>query len=231
MFVSLTTASLNLVMTGVMTFSSTLGLGDVSSLLPESNVQAAQEIVVTDVIMPVTADPNAKLSFARSRVTTVAAPEPPKPKLVVKPVSVDPESLSSKNFDVEATIKAARSELGKSFATGWNQPGECLVAAKRWILAGGGDWHGAGTPIGNYDGAKEVDYKNAAPGDVIQYLSPKSPASWVDGVHTVLVTKNNGDGTLQIIEANNPGGSGFVSEDKEWTPKPPNGLEFKVFRF
>ena len=76
-----------------------------------------------------------------------------------------------------------------------------------------------------------MEYKNAAPGDVIQYLSPTSPDSWVSGVHTVLVTKNNGDGTLQIIEANNPGGSGFVSENKKWTPDPPSGTVFKVFRF
>lgn len=192
-------------------------------------VSVGQEFIVKERTPVVTADGTVKLDFSRSEVKTI--PAPPKVDPLIAVASTDPASQVSKNFDVLATIKAARSEIGESFPTGWNQPGECLVAAKRWIRAGKGDWYGAGTPIGNYRGATEVDYKNAAPGDVIQYLSPTVPESWVNGVHTVLVTKNNGDGTLQIIEANNPGGSGFVSENLKWTPKPPNGTVFKVFRF
>lgn len=211
--------------------SSTSGLGDNLSTL--NSEKPAKSIELIELIdnrrIPITADSTVKINFTRSGVTTTAAP--PKVDPLIAVLSVDPEAQPSKNFDVVSAIKAAHGEVGKSFATGWNQPGECLVAAKRWIRAGQGNWYGAGTPIGNYAGAKEVEYKNAAPGDVIQYLSPTSPTSWVAGVHTVLVTKNNGDGTLQIIESNNPGGSGFVSENKKWTPAPPNGTVFKVFRF
>jgi hypothetical protein len=230
---SLGTASLGLALTGIISLTGTIGTGEVANAVPPAPDKAVvievKDVVFRDSQAPVIANPNVKLNFERAVVTSVAAP--PKVDPLIAVLSVDPEAQASKNFDVVATIKAAQKEVGKSFPTGWNQPGECLVAAKRWILAGGGNWHGAGTPIGNYAGAKEIEYKNAAPGDIIQYLSPTSPASWVAGVHTVLVTKNNGDGTLQIIEANNPGGSGFVSENKKWTPKPPTGTEFKVFRF
>lgn len=233
MFFSVSVASLNLVMTGVMSLTGNLGFGDAldSFISPDKPTTAVsvKELVINDDSKVITADSKVTINFERSGVTTVAAP--PKVDPIIAVQSVDPESQPSKNFDVVKTVEAAQSEVGKSFPTGWNNPGECLVAANRWIKAGGGNWYGAGTPIGNYAGAKEVEYKNAAPGDIIQYLSPTDPAAWVQGVHTVLVVKNNEDGTLQIIEANNPGGSGYVSANKKWTPKPPAGTEFKVFRF
>lgn len=233
MFFSAGVTSLNVVMTGVMGLTGNLGFGDALESFASSEkpatVISVTELVINDDSKVITADSKVKINFTKSGVTTTAAP--PKVDPLIAVLSNDPEAQASKNFDVVKTIETAQSEIGKSFPTGWNQPGECLVAAKRWIRAGQGDWYGAGTPIRNYAGAKEVEYKNAAPGDVIQYLSPTSPDSWVSGVHTVLVTKNNGDGTLQIIEANNPGGSGFVSENKKWTPAPPAGTVFKVFRF
>lgn len=233
MFFSVSVTGINLVMTGVMSLTSSFGFGDVlDSFIHENSPTASvsvKELVINDDSKAITADSKVSINFERSGVATIAAP--PKVDPLIQVMSADPEAQSSKNFDVVKTIKAAQSEIGKSFPTGWNNPGECLVAANRWIKAGGGNWYGSGTPIGNYAGAKEVDYKNAAPGDIIQYLSPTDPAAWVQGVHTVLVTKNNEDGTLQIIEANNPGGSGYVSENKHWTPKPPSGTEFKVFRF
>lgn len=220
-------------MTGVIALtSSTLGAGSTS--VPSSPEKSVEIVELNETSnSAIIVDSTVRISFTRSGVTTTAAPPPPPPKVdpLIAVLSSDPEAQPSAKFDVVKAITTAHSEVGKSFATGWNQPGECIVSAKRWIKAGGGDWHGAGTPSGNYVGAKEVEYKNAAPGDIIQYLSPSNPTSWVSGVHTVMVTKNNGDGTLQIIEANNPGGSGFVSENKKWTPAPPNGTVFKVFRF
>lgn len=220
---------MNLVLSGAVLLSGSFGafgVGDKTATQPEFERTAVVEPILTTPSELVTADPDAEISFARDIVTSKQAP---KPKIGV--ASFDPKAQSSTNFNVEATIAAATKEIGLSFPTGWNMPGECLVAAKRWITAGGGNWYGAGTPIGNYAGATEVEYKNAAPGDVIQYLSPESPASWVNGVHTVLVVANNRDGTLHIIEANNPGGSGFVSETKSWKPAPPQGVIAKVFRF
>lgn len=226
-------SSFNLILTGVMSVSGGLGLGlgDVlDAFTPPKNDAATsvQELVFVQHSPVITADSTIQINFDKSVVVTTAKPVP---VLAIGVASADPEAQSSTNFDVQAAIKAATAELGKSFSTGWNKPGECLVAAKRWITAGKGSWSGGGTPIGNYGNAKEVEYKNAAPGDVIQYLYTSNPESWVKGVHTILVTANNGDGTLQIIEANNPGGSGLVSENKSWTPAPPKGFEYKVFRF
>lgn len=134
-------------------------------------------------------------------------------------------------FDVDATIALAESEIGTSRPTGWNQPGECLVSAQRWILAGGGEWTGSGTPVNNYVGATRLTLADALPGDIIQYEHLTSPHSWVSGVHTVLVTGVNDDGTLQIIESNNPSRSGLVSKNEHWTANPPAGFQAVVWRF
>lgn len=189
-------------------------------------VVITQKLVIPTEENLVIADPKAVVSFKMEAVTSKRAP---KPKIGV--ASLHPLAQSSINFNVEATLAAAKSEVGKSFPTGWNQQGECIMSVKRWIGAGKGNWYGSGTPVANYAGAKEIEYKHAAPGDVIQYISTSNPNAWVAGVHTVLVTANNADGTLQIIESNNPGGSGYVSANKKWTPAPPSGLTFKVFRF
>lgn len=217
---------MNLILSGVFVLSGSLGAGDTAAPPPQfERVAIVEQLDISSTVL-VTADPTAIVDFTREGLTSKQAP---KPKYGV--ASLDPEAQSSTNFNTEVAIAAATREVGQTFPTGWNMPGECLVAAKRWVKAGGGNWYGAGTPIGNYAGAKEVEYKNAAPGDVIQYLSPSSPASWVNGVHTVLVVANNRDGTLHIIEANNPGGSGTVSETKSWKPAPPQGVIAKVFRF
>ncbi|MGO1735399.1 MAG: lipase [Leucobacter sp.] len=134
-------------------------------------------------------------------------------------------------FDVEATIALAESEIGTSRPTGWSQPGECLMSAQRWILAGGGGWTGSGTPVNNYEGATRLTLADALPGDIIQYEHLTSPHSWVSGVHTVLVTGINDDGTMQIIESNNPSRSGLVSKDESWVAHPPAGFQAVVWRF
>ncbi|MBK0421781.1 lipase [Leucobacter sp. CSA2] len=134
-------------------------------------------------------------------------------------------------FDVEKSIALAESEVGTSRATGWSAPGECIMSAQRWIRAGGGAWGGGGNPVSNYEGATRMTLATAQPGDIIQYENIASPTSWVTGVHTLMITKINGDGTFTIIESNNPGGSGLVSKDEHWTPKPPEGFQVAVWRF
>ena len=134
-------------------------------------------------------------------------------------------------FDVKKSIELAESEVGTSRPTGWSAPGECIMSAQRWIRAGGGAWGGGGNPVTNYDGATRMTLATAKPGDVIQYENIASPTSWVTGVHTVLITEVNGDGTFTIIESNNPGGSGLVSKDENWTPQPPSGFQAVVWRF
>lgn len=134
-------------------------------------------------------------------------------------------------FDVDAAIKLAESELGTSRATGWSQPGECIMSAQRWVRAGNGNWLSGGTPVSNYDTATRLSIADAQPGDVIQYEHLSSPTSWVSGVHTVLVTGINDDGTIDIIQSNVPNGSGLVTEEKNWTPEPPEGFQAVAWRF
>lgn len=135
------------------------------------------------------------------------------------------------NFDVAATIALAESEIGTSRPTGWSQPGECIMSAQRWIRAGEGAWNGSGDPVANYAGATRMSLATAAPGDIIQYEFVESPTSWVTGVHTVLITDVNTDGTFTIVQSNSPGGSGLVTEEKNWTPEPPAGFQAAVWRF
>lgn len=134
-------------------------------------------------------------------------------------------------YDVAAAIALAESEIGTSRATGWSQPGECIMSAQRWILAGGGKWTGGGDPISNYNGALRLSIADAQPGDIVQYEHLLYPTSWIVGVHTLLITGVNGDGTFTIIESNNPGGSGLVSKNEHWTPAPPAGFQAVVWRF
>ncbi|WP_250544225.1 lipase [Canibacter zhuwentaonis] len=135
-------------------------------------------------------------------------------------------------FDVEVAIALAKSEVGTSRPTGWSAPGECIMSAQRWIRAGGGNWYGGiGTPVGNYANAIRLPASAALPGDIIQYEHLGSPDSWVTGVHTVLVTGVNPDGTLQIIQSNIPAGSGLVTEVKNFKPTPPAGFQAVVWRF
>ncbi len=134
-------------------------------------------------------------------------------------------------FDVAATIAQAESEVGTSRATGWSQPGECIISARRWIHAGGGAWTGHGNPVSNYVGATRLTMKNAQPGDIVQYENIAFPTSFVSGIHTLLITEVHGDGTFTIIESNNPGGSGLVSKNTSWVPAPPAGFAAVVWRF
>lgn len=159
--------------------------------------------------------------------TTGTAPEPLElPEVEI--VEVPPPTHS---FDVEAAISQAYSEVGTSRATGWNGEGECIMSVKRWVTSGGANWTGGGTPTGNYAGATSHDVTEALPGDIIQYLLVGSPDAWAEGIHTVLVTGVNGDGTFRIVESNNPGGSGYVSSNDNWNPTPPPGFYAVAFRF
>lgn len=146
-------------------------------------------------------------------------------------LSIAADSAAPHGFDVAKAIELAESEVGTSRATGWSQPGECIMSAQRWIKAGGGGWNGSGDPVSNYDGALRLTMADAEPGDIVQYEFLASPTSWATGVHTLMITGVNDDGTFEIIESNNPGGSGLVSKDTSWTPHPPEGFHAVVWRF
>ncbi len=139
---------------------------------------------------------------------------------------------SGHNFNVAATIAAAKSEIGTSRPTGWSAPGECVISVGRWLDAGGADRsQAAGNPVDNYRGALRLTIDYAQPGDVVQYENIDYPTSWVSGVHTVLITGVNGDGTFEIVQSNVPYGSGLVTIEEHWVPQPPAGFQAVVWRF
>lgn len=171
------------------------------------------------------------ISLTTQALSTDTGTAPLAPISSVLAESESANSSAAHGFDVDAAIAAATAELGTSRATGWGAPGECIVSAQRWIRAGGGAWTGGGDPVSNYTGALRLSPTEAQPGDVIQYEHLQFPTSWVSGVHTVLVTGVNDDGTYQIIESNNPTGSGYVQADESWVPKPPAGFQAVAWRF
>lgn len=135
-------------------------------------------------------------------------------------------------YDVQGAIAMARSEVGTSRPTGWSAPGECVMSVFRWLEEGGGLVRGGpGNPVGIYRDATRLPLEAALPGDVVQYEHLTSPTSWVSGVHTLLIVGVNPDGTFDIIQSNIPGGSGLVTEVKNWTPEPPAGFQAVAWRF
>lgn len=161
-------------------------------------------------------------------LTTGAVPETqPLPDVTVIELPPPP----THGFNVEAAIQTAYSEVGTARATGWNGEGECIMSVKRWVTAGGAAWTGGGTPTGNYAGATAHPVSEALPGDVIQYLYTGNPDIWTAGIHTVLVTAVNDDGTLGIVESNNPAGSGLVTATERWIAQPPPGFTAVAYRF
>ncbi|MEM5227233.1 CHAP domain-containing protein [Enterococcus faecalis] len=211
----------------------------------EAAASAAEEKAATPVVessttteSTTTQETTTSSTETESVVTTPVASAPEKEKEVPVTNPATPEKGNEAkpgNGGVtsgkQAAINAALADVGNSYATGWNQPGECLVSVRRWLAAGGINF-GYGGPNSGYvaSGATQVSWSNVQPGDVVQYESAYSPDSWIGGVHTVLVTGVSG-GSVQIVEANNPGGSGYVSSNSNWSPAPPAGFRAVVWRF
>ena len=146
--------------------------------------------------------------------------------------SVDQGPQGTQAYSVDDAIAKAKAEIGSSRTTGYDQQGECVKSVQRWINESGGKFGGGGV-VSSYvnSGAVPVDTSQMGKGDVVQYTSLSSPDSWSGGVHTVMITGTNGDGTYQIVQSNSPAGSGLVTEVDRWTPKPPAGFEARVWRF
>jgi len=176
-------------------------------------------------------------------IDTAPPPPPPSPTVLVRQddAAIEVSARSTEGiesfdfpdarFDVNKAIALAYAEVGSSRPTGWSAQGECIMSAMRWIKAGGGNWYGSGTPVNNYAGAERISHENVRPGDIMQYVYSSSPSSWVTGVHTLLITGVNDDGTFRIVESNNPWGSGLVTKNDKWVPSPPTGFETHFYRF
>lgn len=136
------------------------------------------------------------------------------------------------NFDNAGVANAGLAEVGTARPTGWNQPGECIKSVQRWVAAAGGHFGGGGVISGYVNsGAKEVTLASAVKGDVIQYTAIKNGDNNWNRVHTVVVVKNHGNGSFDIVQSNAPAGSGKVTRDTSWRPNPPAGWEARVWRF
>lgn len=133
---------------------------------------------------------------------------------------------------IKTSLSLAMSEVGTARATGWNQPGECIVSVRRWLNAGGFNF-GYGGVVGGYLNSPAVRVTDGSlrPGDVIQYTNISSPDAFGMGIHTYMVAKVNSDGTHDLVESNNPGGSGRVVNQKNFTVSPPPGWQAYVWRF
>lgn len=130
-------------------------------------------------------------------------------------------------------LELAQQDVGKTFPTGWGMRGECIVAVQGWINgAKGGTFLPGGVRTGYVQsGATEVPWIQAKAGDVIQYENTGSPDLFATGVHTMIVESTNSDGTINIIESNNPGGSGLVGKRSNVTNSAPAGWRSVVWRF
>lgn len=114
---------------------------------------------------------------------------------------------------------------------GTNLPGACMVAASRWLKQAGGNWPGGlSDPLVSYRtaGAASVAVGDAQRGDFLQKSIP-GDTTW-EKVHTVVVLKNNGDGTFTIAESNwNWNGDSRIVEG--WTPANDVDATWTAWRF
>lgn len=147
------------------------------------------------------------------------------------PVELVAASHSFPNSAI-ADAGIAEAEKGTVNPTGWNQPGECIKSAARWVAAAGGSMGGGG-PVSTYtnSGAQEVSLQDAQPGDIIQYTSsgPDADTNW-DHVHTVVVVQNYGNGHFDIVQSN-ANWDGKVTRNQDWAPNPYPGWTARVWRF
>lgn len=141
-----------------------------------------------------------------------------------------PQATAAQNFDNARVADFGLAEVGTSRATGWNQPGECIKSAQRWVANAGGRFGGGGTISGYVNsGATEVPLGQAVKGDVIQYSNANNN-DWTYA-HTVVVVKNLGNGRFDIVQSNVPLGSGLVSRNTNWVPSPHAGWTARAWRF
>ena len=145
---------------------------------------------------------------------------------------------AAQNFDQARAADVGVSENGTSRPTGWDQPGECIKSVQRWITGAGGRMAGGGaysayvnSPADLIATGSAAVAAQAVKGDVIQYTYNPNRNTYANGVHTVMVVANNGNGTLRIVQSNAPAGSGRVSVVDGWRPAPPANFTAYLWRF
>lgn len=181
----------------------------------KAEADAAVKLAEAQAANPGLAKPN--VVEENGTTNTTPAPTPEKPSNPGGSSSIGTGGVS------EAKKRAAQIALnavGQTNPTGWGQSGECIVAVQNWLNAAGIRFSPGGPHSGyTQSGAVQVSWSDVQVGDVVQYENALSPDAWLDGVHTVLVVGVNGS-SVQIVESNNPAGSGYVSTTTGWTPSP-----------
>ncbi|EOH96163.1 hypothetical protein UAY_03073 [Enterococcus moraviensis ATCC BAA-383] len=165
----------------------------------------------------------AQTNLVEENGTTSTTPEAPKAVETPSGNNTSGGSSIGTGGVSAAKKKAAQIALnavGQTNPTGWGQSGECIVAVQNWLNAAGVRFTPGGPHSGyTQSGAVQVSWSDVQVGDVVQYENALSPDAWLDGVHTVLVVGVKGS-SVQIVESNNPAGSGYVSTTTGWTPSP-----------
>ncbi len=115
------------------------------------------------------------------------------------------------------------------------EPGQCVMAVKRWIGAAGGTMKGGSGPIAAFEAsgaAKVGSFADVHAGDVVQ-LSGKTDASWeYQHIHTFVITgPGSHPGTYNIVQSNSPAGSGLVTTVQDWKPAAPADGQYSIWRF
>jgi len=114
--------------------------------------------------------------------------------------------------------------------------GECWLWMQRVVFDATGRKVGFDYIDGFFEaGAVEVSLKDAQAGDVIQVVSDRyhGPDADYRGLHTLIVLENNGDGTVNGIDANQ-NWDGMVELRFDYNPAEKAleyGLNFHVYRF
>lgn len=155
------------------------------------------------------------------------------PGLVKQYLTSGAEGVGNAKGWKKKAITAALADVGNRYPTGFGQRGECVVAIQTWFNGNGGYFATGNGVHANYvlSQATEVKWNQVKPGDVIQYENLLTPEGWIAGVHTMLVTKVNKNGTVDIVESNNPGGTGLVGTRKNVKPEAPPNFRTVVWRF
>ena len=140
-----------------------------------------------------------------------------------------PQNVS--NSQIAAAAERELQQNPGQLATGWNQPGECMTSAQRWVEAAGGTVNRNGEVAGSYSGVSaQVPLAQAQRGDIIQYVDPANPNGDWAHVHTVVVVGGNPTSGFTIIERNYDL-KGSIREVSGWQPHPAAGWEARAYRY
>ncbi len=146
------------------------------------------------------------------------------------------ETQGPYEFDNSAIANAGVAEVGNTYPTGWDQPGECMVAAQRWAIAANGGknffkYTGGVVSVWTASGGVEVALDKLQPGDILQKASMGTDydSNW-DHVHTAVFRGYGEKGAVKIVDSNR-NFDGTVRTSDTYSLTAPLGWGWRAFRF